>query len=72
MSKQKLSSAWVKLRKIQNLKLNIYSDNRLILIVASEPHLFTQQAGKVGGMYSEVSNVVRYYGGFVDVSRVLC
>ncbi|MBR8833611.1 MAG: hypothetical protein DSM106950_06115 [Stigonema ocellatum SAG 48.90 = DSM 106950] len=49
-----------------------FSRAQELLIIVGCHNLFTQQPGKVGRMYSEVSNVVRHYGDFVDVSRVLC
>ncbi len=49
-----------------------FSRAQELLVVVGCHDLFTQQSGKVGGMYQEVSKVVRRYGGFVDVSSVLC
>ncbi|MBO3459731.1 AAA domain-containing protein [Aetokthonos hydrillicola Thurmond2011] len=49
-----------------------FSRAQELLIIVGCHNLFTQQIGKVGSMYSEVANVVRYHKGFVDVSRVLC
>ena len=49
-----------------------FSRAQELLVIVGCHNLFTQQAGKIGSMYSEVSNVVTRYGGFVDVSRVLC
>ena len=49
-----------------------FSRAQELLVIVGCHNLFTQQAGKIGSMYSEVSNVVRRYGGFVDVSRILC
>ncbi|MBR8835881.1 MAG: AAA family ATPase [Stigonema ocellatum SAG 48.90 = DSM 106950] len=49
-----------------------FSRAQELLVIVGCHDLFTQQAGKVGGMYAEVADVVRRYGGFVDASRVLC
>ena len=49
-----------------------FSRAQELLVIVGCHDLFTQQTGKVGSMYSEVANVVRSQGGFVDVSRVLC
>ena len=49
-----------------------FSRAQELLVIVGCHNLFTQQAGKIGSMYSEVSNVVTRYGGFVDVSRILC
>ncbi|MFH7024736.1 MAG: translation initiation factor IF-2 N-terminal domain-containing protein [Heteroscytonema crispum UTEX LB 1556] len=49
-----------------------FSRAQELLIIVGCHDLFTHQPGKVGNMYSEVSNIVRHHGGFVDVSRVLC
>ncbi|MEA5504661.1 translation initiation factor IF-2 N-terminal domain-containing protein [Halotia wernerae UHCC 0503] len=49
-----------------------FSRAQELLVIVGCHDLFTHQSGKVGGMYSEVSNTVRRHGGFVDVSRLLC
>jgi AAA domain/Translation initiation factor IF-2, N-terminal region len=49
-----------------------FSRAQELLIIVGCHDLFTHQPGKVGNMYSEVSNIVSHHGGFVDVSRVLC
>lgn len=46
-----------------------YSLCTLLLIVGCHS-LFTQQRGQIGSMYSEVSNIMRLHGGFVNVSRL--
>jgi hypothetical protein len=48
-----------------------FSRAQELLIIVGCHNLFTHQAGKVGSMYSEVSNIVSIHGGFVDVSRIL-
>ncbi|MFN6482473.1 MULTISPECIES: translation initiation factor IF-2 N-terminal domain-containing protein [unclassified Nostoc] len=48
-----------------------FSRAQELLIIVGCHNLFTHQSGKVGSMYSEVSNIVNTYGGFVDVSRLL-
>ncbi|MBD2528225.1 translation initiation factor IF-2 N-terminal domain-containing protein [Nostoc flagelliforme FACHB-838] len=48
-----------------------FSRAQELLIIVGCHNLFTHQAGKVGSMYSEVSNIVNIHGGFVDVSRLL-
>lgn len=47
-----------------------FSRAQELLIIVGCHHLFTQQSGRVGSMYSEVSNIVSLHGGFVDVSRL--
>ncbi|QLE44156.1 DNA helicase [Nostoc sp. C052] len=47
-----------------------FSRAQELLIIVGCHNLFTHQAGKVGSMYSEVSNIVSIHGGFVDVSRL--
>jgi len=49
-----------------------FSRAQELLIIVGCHDLFTHQTGKVGSMYSEVANVVRCHGGFVDVSDILC
>ncbi|MCC5641724.1 AAA family ATPase [Nostoc sp. CHAB 5824] len=49
-----------------------FSRAQELLIIVGCHNLFTHQSGKVGNMYSEVSNIVRLHGGFVDVSRLFC
>lgn len=48
-----------------------FSRAQELLVVVGCHDLFTQQAGKVGSMYQEVSKAVRRYEGFVNVSDVL-
>jgi phage gp16-like protein len=47
-----------------------FSRAQELLIIVGCHDLFTQQPGKVGSMYSQVSNIVRLHGGFIDVSSV--
>ncbi|MHC5935639.1 translation initiation factor IF-2 N-terminal domain-containing protein [Nostoc sp.] len=47
-----------------------FSRAQELLIIVGCHNLFTHQSGKVGRMYSEVSNIVSLHGGFVDVSRL--
>ncbi|MEH2084805.1 MAG: AAA domain-containing protein [Nostoc sp.] len=49
-----------------------FSRAQELLVIVGCHSLFTQQRGQVGSMYSEVSNIVRLQGGFVDVSRLFC
>ncbi|MHC5760665.1 translation initiation factor IF-2 N-terminal domain-containing protein [Nostoc sp.] len=49
-----------------------FSRAQELLIIVGCHNLFTHQSGKVGRMYSEVSNIVSLHGGFVDVSRLFC
>lgn len=49
-----------------------FSRAQELLVIVGCHDLFTHQPGKVGGMYSQVSNIVRRHGGLVDVSRVFC
>jgi hypothetical protein len=44
-----------------------YRTQELLIIVGCHD-LFIQQRGQIGNMYSNVSNLVRLNGGFVDVS----
>ncbi|MFM9267705.1 AAA domain-containing protein [Tychonema sp. BBK16] len=48
-----------------------FSRAQELLVVVGCHDLFTQQTGTVGKMYQEVSKIVRYFGGFVDVSNVI-
>ncbi|TAD80747.1 MAG: DNA helicase, partial [Oscillatoriales cyanobacterium] len=48
-----------------------FSRAQELLVVVGCHDLFTQQTGTVGKMYQEVSKIVRYFGGFVDVSSVI-
>jgi hypothetical protein len=47
-----------------------FSRAQELLIIVGCHNLFTHQPGKVGSMYSEVSNIVNIHQGFVDVSRL--
>ncbi len=47
-----------------------FSRAQELLIIVGCHDLFTQQPGKVGSMYSQVSNIVRLHGGFIDVSSI--
>ncbi|MEH1921597.1 translation initiation factor IF-2 N-terminal domain-containing protein [Nostoc sp.] len=47
-----------------------FSRAQELLIIVGCHNLFTHQAGKVGSMYSEVSNIVSLHEGLVDVSRL--
>ncbi|WP_442944261.1 translation initiation factor IF-2 N-terminal domain-containing protein [Nostoc sp.] len=49
-----------------------FSRAQELLVIVGCHSLFTQQRGQIGSMYSNVSNVVRLHGGFVDVSRLFC
>ena len=49
-----------------------FSRAQELLIIVGCHDLFTRQTGKVGSMYSEVSNIVHRHGGLVDVSHVFC
>ncbi|MEH1838643.1 MAG: translation initiation factor IF-2 N-terminal domain-containing protein [Nostoc sp.] len=48
-----------------------FSRAQELLIIVGCHNLFTHQSGKVGSMYSEVSNIVSCHGGFVDISRII-
>jgi hypothetical protein len=48
-----------------------FSRAQELLIIVGCHSLFTHQLGKVGSMYSEVSNIVSLHEGFVDVSRII-
>ncbi|MEH1935879.1 MAG: translation initiation factor IF-2 N-terminal domain-containing protein [Nostoc sp.] len=48
-----------------------FSRAQELLIIVGCHNLFTHQSGKVGSMYSEVSNIVSLHGGFVDVSLLI-
>lgn len=48
-----------------------FSRAQELLIIVGCHDLFTHQSGKVGNMYSQVSNVVNNHGGFVDVSSIV-
>ncbi|MDZ8227433.1 translation initiation factor IF-2 N-terminal domain-containing protein [Nostoc sp. ChiVER01] len=48
-----------------------FSRAQELLIIVGCHNLFTHQSGKVGSMYSEVSNIVSLHGGFVDVSQII-
>ncbi|MEH2248625.1 MAG: AAA domain-containing protein [Nostoc sp.] len=43
-----------------------------LLVLVGCHSLFTQQRGQIGSMYSNVSNIVRLHGGFVNVSCLFC
>ncbi|WP_375473406.1 translation initiation factor IF-2 N-terminal domain-containing protein [uncultured Nostoc sp.] len=47
-----------------------FSRAQELLIIVGCHNLFTHQSGKVGSMYSEVSNIVSLHEGFVDVSHL--
>ncbi|MEH1855819.1 MAG: AAA domain-containing protein [Nostoc sp.] len=49
-----------------------FSRAQELLVIVGCHSLFTQQRGQIRSMYSEVSNIVRLHGGFVDVSRLFC
>lgn len=49
-----------------------FSRAQELLVIVGCHSLFTQQRGKVGSMYSNISNVVRLHGGFVNVSDIIC
>ncbi|MEA5580356.1 AAA domain-containing protein [Nodularia harveyana UHCC-0300] len=46
-----------------------FSRAQELLVIIGCHDLFTQQGGKVGSMYLEISHTVNRQGGFVDVSR---
>ncbi|MEG4863785.1 MULTISPECIES: AAA domain-containing protein [unclassified Microcoleus] len=48
-----------------------FSRAQELLIIVGCHSLFTKHKGKVGGMYSEVANIVRRNGGMIDVSSIL-
>ncbi|MFN6501871.1 MAG: translation initiation factor IF-2 N-terminal domain-containing protein [Nostoc sp. DedQUE01] len=48
-----------------------FSRAQELLIIIGCHDLFTHQPGKVGSMYSEVSNIVSVHNGFVEVSQVI-
>ncbi|MEH2181551.1 translation initiation factor IF-2 N-terminal domain-containing protein [Nostoc sp.] len=48
-----------------------FSRAQELLIIVGCHNLFTHQSGKVGSMYSEVSNIVSLHEGFVDISHLL-
>lgn len=47
-----------------------FSRAQELLVIVGCHSLFTQQGGQVGSMYSNVSDIVRLHGGFIDVSRL--
>ncbi|WP_442937122.1 DEAD/DEAH box helicase [Nostoc sp.] len=47
-----------------------FSRAQELLVIVGCHSLFTQQGGEVGSMYSNVSDIVRQHGGFIDVSRL--
>ncbi|WP_066384343.1 AAA domain-containing protein [Anabaena sp. CA = ATCC 33047] len=47
-----------------------FSRAQELLIIVGCHELFTGQRGKVGNMYSQVSQVIRHQGGLIDVSRI--
>ncbi len=49
-----------------------FSRAQELLVIVGCHSLFTQQHGSVGAIYSNVSNIVRINGGFIDVSDILC
>ncbi|MBW4574155.1 MAG: AAA family ATPase [Aphanothece sp. CMT-3BRIN-NPC111] len=54
-------------------RINVaFSRAQELLVIVGCHSLFTQQHGKVGSMYSNISNVVRLHGGFINVSDILC
>ncbi|WP_445636056.1 DNA helicase [Nostoc sp. DSM 114161] len=48
-----------------------FSRAQELLVIVGCHDLFTQQPGKVGSMYSEVSNIVSSHEGFVDISQLI-
>ncbi|MGF1990947.1 MAG: translation initiation factor IF-2 N-terminal domain-containing protein [Nostoc sp. ZfuVER08] len=48
-----------------------FSRAQELLIIVGCHDLFTHQPGKVGNMYSEVSNIVSLHEGFVDISQFI-
>ena len=54
-------------------RINVaFSRAQELLIIVGCHSLFTQQPGTVGSMYSNISNIVRLHGGFINVSDILC
>jgi uncharacterized protein (UPF0147 family) len=49
-----------------------FSRAQELLVIVGSHDLFTHQPGKVGNMYSQISNIVSDHGGFIDFSRILC
>ncbi len=49
-----------------------FSRAQELLVIVGCHSLFTQQREQIGSMYSNVSDIVRLHGGFIDVSRLLC
>ena len=47
-----------------------FSRAQELLVIVGCHSLFTQQGGEVGSMYSNVSDIVRLHGGFIDVSHL--
>ncbi|WP_292794807.1 DEAD/DEAH box helicase [Nostoc sp. NMS7] len=47
-----------------------FSRAQELLVIVGCHSLFTQQGREVGSMYSNVSNIVRLHGGFINVSRL--
>ncbi|MGM3305254.1 AAA domain-containing protein [Anabaena sp. WFMT] len=47
-----------------------FSRAQELLVIVGCHDLFTSKSGTVGGMYSEVANIVSRHGGFIDVSRL--
>ncbi|MEA5554382.1 AAA domain-containing protein [Anabaena cylindrica UHCC 0172] len=47
-----------------------FSRAQELLVIVGCHDLFTSKPGTVGGMYSEVANIVSRHGGFIDVSHV--
>ncbi|WP_413175304.1 AAA domain-containing protein [Anabaena azotica] len=45
-----------------------FSRAQELLVIVGCHDLFTSKPGTVGGMYSEVANIVNHHGGFIDVS----
>ncbi|MDZ8185881.1 MAG: translation initiation factor IF-2 N-terminal domain-containing protein [Nostoc sp. ChiSLP02] len=57
-------------KKPERVNVAFSRAQELLLIVGCHD-LFTNQPGKVGSMYSEVSNIVSLHNGFVDISQLL-
>lgn len=52
-------------------RINVtFSRAQELLVIVGCHSLFTQQGGQIGSMYSNVSNIVRLHGGFIDVSHL--
>ncbi len=58
-------------QKLERVNLAFPSTQELLVIVGYHD-LLTSKPGTVGGVYSEVANIVSHHGAFVDVSSLEC